>query len=86
MQMLIVTTDEVPGRVIKKTLGLASGWGSGGVSLGRDRRCHDAALAELIEEAEQLGADAVVALRFSAFNDLGGHYRFFACGTAVKLA
>lgn len=88
--MLIVTTDDVPGREIKKTLGLASGWGEAG-RYGRDEesrheRSRKAAFASLAAEAEEMGADAVVALRFSFSVSEDGHYTFYAFGTAVKLA
>ena len=91
--MLIVTTDDVPGREIAETLGLASGWGSSNPSGHSPRgdhrsyhvRSRDAALAALAEEAEEMGADAIVALRIAVSDDVGGGCNFFACGTAVKL-
>ena len=87
--MLIVTTDDVPGREIAETLGLASGWGSETPYSGREGSYHvrsrDAALAALAEEAEEMGADAIVALRIAASDSAGGSCNFFACGTAVKL-
>ncbi len=90
MPMLIVTTDDVPGREIAETLGLASGWGSGTPYSGREGSYHvrsrDAALAALTKEAEEMGADAVVALRFSVADSAGGSCNSFAFGTAVKLA
>ena len=86
MPMLIVTTDDVPGREIAETLGLASGWGSGTPYSRSKGNYHlhsrDAALAE---EAEEMGADAIVALRIAVSDDVGGGCNFFACGTAVKL-
>ena len=97
MPMLIVTTDDVPGREIAETLGLASGWGraspglSGNAGGGYRRtddyhvQSRDAALAALAEEAEEMGADAIVALRFSVVDDIGPACHFFAFGTAVKL-
>ncbi len=44
------------------------------------------ALAELEEEAEQLGADAIVALRMSTASIRGGAAEVLVYGTAVKLA
>lgn len=89
MQMLIVTTDEVPGRVTNKTLGLVSGWGEatryGQSEESRHERSRKAAFASITEEAEELGADAVVALRFSFSISEDGHHTFYAFGTAVKL-
>ena len=93
MPMLIVTTDDVPGREIEKTLGLAKGWGSSGPGLSRPGddhrdyhvRSRDFALAALVEEAEEMGADAVVALRFSVVDSAGASCHSFAFGTAVKL-
>lgn len=89
MPMLIVTTDDVPGREIAETLGLASGWGEASrysrSEESRHERSRKAAFASITEEAEEMGADAVVALRFSFSVSEDGHHTFFAFGTAVKL-
>ena len=44
------------------------------------------ALAELGEEAEKQGADAIVALRMSTASIMGGAAEVLVYGTAVKLA
>lgn len=84
--MLVVTTGDVPGRVIKETLGLVEG---GGWCPKPDEPPYPdssttQALEGLIEEAEKLGADAVVALRY-AVTETKDSESALAYGTAVKL-
>ncbi|MCC5826002.1 heavy metal-binding domain-containing protein [Alkalimonas sp.] len=45
----------------------------------------DKAIQRLVEEATQLGADAVVGIRFSTSSILAGSSELLAYGTAVKL-
>ena len=44
------------------------------------------ALDRMVEDAERLGADAVVAVRFTTSVLMGGAAELLAVGTAVKLA
>ena len=44
------------------------------------------AIDRMIEEAERLGADAIVSLRFTTSMLMGGAAELLAYGTAVKLA
>ena len=92
--MLIVTSDGVPGREISETLGLVFTRGradhtSGPGGLGRavqksDEESH--IFSDLAREAEKVGADAVVAVRFAFTEHIVGHPYGVAYGTAVKLA
>lgn len=43
------------------------------------------ALNEMVEEAEKLGADAVINVRFMTSSVMGGAAEMLAYGTAVKL-
>lgn len=45
----------------------------------------DEAYGRMLEEAEHLGADAVVAMRFTTSQVMGGAAEIMAYGTAVKL-
>lgn len=104
--MLIVTSDDVPGREISETLGLVIANRVRARNIGRDilaglkslaggeigayrqllTETREAALADLTEEAEKLGADAIVALRLSGSDIAANVAEVYAYGTAVKLA
>jgi uncharacterized protein YbjQ (UPF0145 family) len=106
--MEIVTTDSVPGREIRQTLGIVAGEAVLGVNVFRDifaglrdivggrsggyqkslKEAREAALADLVEEARALGADAVVGIDLD-YEAVGGQNAMLmvsANGTAVKLA
>jgi len=44
------------------------------------------AVERVVKEAEQLGADAVIGVRFTTSQTMSGAAEILACGTAVKLA
>lgn len=44
----------------------------------------DIAIQRMIEQAEGMGADAIVAVRFSTSSIMEGAAEIMACGTAVK--
>jgi len=46
----------------------------------------DQAIQRMVDEAERLGADAVVEVRFTTATIVGGQAEMLAYGTAVKLA
>ncbi|HLC31509.1 MAG TPA: heavy metal-binding domain-containing protein, partial [Candidatus Nanoarchaeia archaeon] len=48
-------------------------------------KARDEAQARMEEEAKKLGADAIVAVRFSTANVMQGAAEILAYGTAVKL-
>jgi len=103
--MILVTTDEIPGRTIKKTLGLVRGNTIRARHVGHDisaalrnlvggeirdytkmmAESREQALDRLVEEAESLGADAVVTLRFTTSMIMQSASEILAYGTAVTL-
>jgi uncharacterized protein YbjQ (UPF0145 family) len=75
--LIVTTSDSVPGRRVAEVLGVVSGSGK---ALGSNYLARKKAIQKMVEEADCLGADAVV----------GVHYRsklfeWTAEGTAVKL-
>jgi len=104
--MIIVTTPTVPGREIKKTLGLVRGNTIRARHVGKDilavlknivggeiteytklmAESREQAIDRMIEEARAMDADAIVALRFTTSEIMGGAAELLAYGTAVKLA
>jgi len=103
--MILVTTDNIPGRTIKKTLGLVRGNTIRARHVGHDisaalrnlvggeirdytkmmAESREQALDRLVEEAESLGADAVVTLRFTTSMIMQSASEILAYGTAVTL-
>ena len=84
--VIIVTTDAVPGRRVRAVLGMV--WGTGN-AVGEARR---EARYSLLEQARSKGADAVVGVRVDSFvvpnTDIYGHQwlpEFTFYGTAVLL-
>lgn len=103
--MILVTTEDVPGRKISKVLGLVRGNTIRARHMGKDimagfknmvggeisdytkmmAESREQALDRLMEDAESLDADAVVALRFTTTSMMQGAAEFLVYGTAVKL-
>ncbi len=101
--MIIATTDSIPGRKIKSTLGLVRGSCVKAKHIGRDigallknliggelkgyeellDEARETALERLIMDAEKMGANAVVGLRFSSSSIMSGASEILAYGTAV---
>jgi len=104
--MIIINTDQVPGRSISETLGIARGSTVRARHLGRDifaglknlvggeiseytRLLADAreeALNRMVLDADRMGADAVLNVRFTTSTVMQGCSEILAYGTAVKLA
>ena len=104
-RFLVVTTPEVPGRRIVRTLGLVRGNTIRARHLGKDilallrnivggevaeytklmAEAREQALDRLMDEARQLGANAVISLRFSTSVIMGGAAELLAYGTAVLI-
>ncbi len=102
--MIIVNTEEVSGRKISETLGIARGSTVRARHLGRDifaglknlvggeiseytRLLADAreeALNRMVLDADRMGADAVVNVRFTTSAVMQGCSEILAYGTAVK--
>jgi uncharacterized protein YbjQ (UPF0145 family) len=101
--MIVVTTDDLPGRQITKTLGLVRGNTIRARHIGRDigaalrnlaggeireytkmmAEAREQAIDRMIEEAERLGANAVVGVRFSTSMVMTAAAEMVAYGTAV---
>lgn len=103
--MIIINTDQVPGKSISDTLGIARGSTVRARNLGRDifaglknlvggeiseytRLLADAreeALQRMVLDADRMGADAIVNVRFTTSSVMQGCSEILAYGTAVKL-
>jgi uncharacterized protein YbjQ (UPF0145 family) len=103
--LLISTTENIPGRTIKRFFGVVSGGTVQSKRIGRDilagiknlfggeltgytellRESREDAIARMVEEAESLGANAVVNVRFSTSSITQGAAELFAYGTAVQV-
>ena len=101
--MILVTTQEVPGKTIKKNLGLVRGNTIRARHVGRDisaalrnivggeitdytkmmAESREQALDRMVEEAESLGANAIVSIRFTTSMIMQSASEILAYGTAV---
>ncbi len=101
--MIIVTSDNVPGRKIVRTLGLVKGNTIRARHIGRDimaglknivggeieeytkmlAESREQSLDRMAEAAEEMGANAVVCLRFTTSAIMGGAAELLAYGTAM---
>ena len=104
--MIFITIDEVPGKKISETLGIARGSTVRARHLGRDifaglknlvggeiseytkllSDAREEALNRLVLDADRMGADAVLNVRFTTSTVMQGCSEILAYGTAVKLA
>ena len=101
--MTLVTTDEIPGKTVKETLGLVRGNTIRARHIGRDisatlrnivggeitdytkmmAESREQAIDRMIEEAEGLGANAVIGLRFTTSMIMQSASEILVYGTAV---
>ncbi|MCD6123517.1 MAG: YbjQ family protein [Spirochaetales bacterium] len=101
--MILVTSDNIPGKTIKTVLGLVKGNTIRSRNIGRDvmaafknmvggeitdytkmmAEAREQAIDRLIEEAEQKGANAVVAMRFTTTSVMQAAAELLVYGTAV---
>jgi len=101
--MIIVTSSEIAGKKIVKTLGLVRGNTIRARHVGKDilagfknilggeieeytklmAEAREQALDRMIERAEELGANAIVDVRFSTSYIMGAASEILAFGTAV---
>jgi len=101
--MILVTTDFVPGKTIKKNLGLVKGSTIRARHLGRDilaflrnivggeirdytkmmGESREQAIDRMVEEAESLGANAIINVRFTTSMIMQSASEILAYGTAV---
>ena len=104
--MIIINTDQVPGKSISETLGIARGSTVRARHLGRDifaglknlvggeiseytRLLADAreeAMQRMVLDAERMGADAILNVRFTTSTVMQGCSEILDYGTAVKLS
>ncbi len=103
--MIVVTTDDVEGQRVTRTLGLVRGNTIRTKHLGKDivamlrylvggevreytkmlAQAREQALDRMVEEAQALGADAVVCTRFQTSKIMSGASEILCYGTAVTL-
>ncbi|MEE8470588.1 MAG: YbjQ family protein [Dehalococcoidia bacterium] len=103
--MIIVTSDQVEGRKIVKTLGLVRGSTIRARHLGHDimaglrnivggeitdytkmlAESREQALQRMVEQAEEMGANAIVGTRFVTSMVMSGASELLAYGTGVVL-
>lgn len=102
--MLIITTDNVPGKEITQVLGIARGSTVRARNVGRDifaslknivggeiseytrlqAESREQAIQRMIQDAERMGADAIINVRFTTAMIMQGTAEILAYGTAVK--
>lgn len=103
--MILTTSDKIPGKEIRETLGLVRGNTIRAKHIGKDilaglrsivggeikeytealDEARKSALERMIAEAEELGADAIVCVRFTTSQVMSGAAELLVYGTAVKL-
>lgn len=101
--VLVVTTESVPGYRVSKVLGIVSGSVVRARHIGKDilaslrnitggeikeytellARSRDEALERMLRKAKELGANAVLGVRFGTSSVAQGAAEVFAYGTAV---
>jgi uncharacterized protein YbjQ (UPF0145 family) len=104
--MILINTDNIPGKEITEVLGLVKGSTIRAKHVGKDivsglrmlvggemkeyaemlEEARSIALAKMTKQAESLGADAVINIRFSTSAVMQGAAEILAYGTAIKLA
>jgi len=103
--MIVVTTEQIEGKRIVETLGLARGSTIRARHVGHDimaslrnivggevkdytvmlAQAREEALQRMIEQAEKMGANAIVGTRFVTSMIMSGAAEMVAYGTAVKV-
>lgn len=104
-RIIVVTTPDVFGRPIRRSLGIVRGNTIRARHMGKDilalfrnivggeiqeytkliAEAREQAIDRMIEEADSLGADAIVCCRFTTSVLMGGAAELLAYGTAVEL-
>ena len=102
-KIIVVTTPEIPGKNLVRTLGLVRGNTIRARHVGKDimaglrnlvggevteyakllAESREQALDRMVEQAEELGANAVIGLQFQTSVIMGGAAEMMAYGTAV---
>lgn len=103
--MMVVTTEEIAGKRIVRTLGLVRGNSIRARHIGKDllaglrnivggeiheyakliAESREQSIDRMVAEAESLGANAIVAARFTTSVMMGGAAELLAYGTAVMV-
>ena len=103
--MILINTDNIPGKEITEVLGLVKGSTIRAKHVGKDivsglrmlvggemreyaemlEEARSIALAKMSKQAESLGADAVINIRFSTSAVMQGAAEILVYGTAVKI-
>jgi len=106
MEIITTTTSEIPGKKIKKILGVVKGNTIRTRNIGRDigaglktivggeiksytqmtTQAREEAFNRMVNEAAELGADAIINIRFTTSVVMHGAAEMLAYGTAVKLS
>jgi uncharacterized protein YbjQ (UPF0145 family) len=104
-EMIISTTEEIPGKKVVKILGVVRGNTVRARNIGRDigagfknlvggeiktysemtSQSRDEAFNRMVNEALDLGADAIIGMKFMTSMVMQGASEMLAYGTAVKL-
>ena len=102
-EILVVTTESIPGYKVKKVLGVVSGSVVRARHIGKDilasfrnitggeikeytellARSRDEALRRMLKKAKELGANAILGVRFGTSSVAQGAAEVFAYGTAA---
>ena len=102
--MMVLTTENIPGREVKEVLGVVFGCCVQMKHLGKDIRAvgrnliggesksytelmeeaRRTAMQRLITDAEKIGADAIIGMRYATSQVMTGAAEIIAFGTAVK--
>lgn len=102
--MMVITTENIPGREVKEVLGVVFGCCVQMKHLGKDIRAagrnliggesksytelmeesRRTAMQRMIADAEKLGADAIIGMRYATAQTMHGAAELIAFGTAVK--
>ena len=103
--MMLTTSNNVPGRQIRETLGLVRGNTIRAKHIGKDilaglrnivggeikeytealNEAREEAMRRMLKQAEELGADAIIGIRFTTSQIMSGAAELLVYGTAVKL-
>ncbi len=104
-QVIVLTTDKIPGKEIKEILGVVKGNTVRARNVGRDigagfknliggevktytdmtTQSREEAFNRMVNQAVDMGADAIVGFRFMTSMIMQGAAEMLAYGTAVKL-
>jgi uncharacterized protein YbjQ (UPF0145 family) len=105
-EIIVTTMNDIPGRKVKKIIGIARGNTVRSRNIGRDimagfksivggeistfteliNQSRDEAYNRMVNRAIEMGADAIIAMRFDASSIMHNSSEILAYGTAVKLA